>query len=192
MQATVEGQRLAEFLNTEDHRRPDRREQSHAADDELTSPASLTAWMRAHAILSVPEATDADLRRARRLRAALRDVVAATGSRTPIEALRAEARSLPLVLDLDGQGVPRLAPAHPGMRGALTGLLIDAIRLAEMGQWDRLKRCAADDCRWVFFDRSRPGTGRWCAHAACGNREKTRRYRRRRAKARGGASQKVT
>ena len=83
MRATIEGQRLADFLNTEDHRRPDRREPPYAPDDELTSPASLSRWMGAPSVGSVPDATAADLARARRLRATLRDVVAATGRQLP-------------------------------------------------------------------------------------------------------------
>jgi hypothetical protein len=32
---------------------------------------------------------------------------------------------------------------------------------------DRLKMCASEECRWVFYDRSKPGTGRRCASALC-------------------------
>ena len=48
------------------------------------------------------------------------------------------------------------------------------------GSWHRLRICAAPDCRWVFYDTSRSGAGRWCSMATCGNRDKTRRYRDRR------------
>jgi predicted RNA-binding Zn ribbon-like protein len=49
------------------------------------------------------------------------------------------------------------------------------------GGWSRLKLCSAEDCRWAFYDTSRNGGGRWCSMEACGNRNKTRAYRRRRA-----------
>jgi predicted RNA-binding Zn ribbon-like protein len=39
--------------------------------------------------------------------------------------------------------------------------------------------CASDECKRVFFDRSKPGTRRWCQSTLCGSREKTRTYRER-------------
>lgn len=45
------------------------------------------------------------------------------------------------------------------------------------GTLDRLKMCAAEECRRVFFDRSKPVTRRWCMSTLCGNRMKTRAYR---------------
>jgi predicted RNA-binding Zn ribbon-like protein len=44
---------------------------------------------------------------------------------------------------------------------------------------DRLKMCAAEECRRIFFDRSKPATRRWCMSTLCGNRSKTRNYRER-------------
>jgi predicted RNA-binding Zn ribbon-like protein len=70
-----------------------------------------------------------------------------------------------------------------GARGdALAGL---SAVVAEMydgsikGTLDRLKMCAAEECRRVFFDRSKPSTRRWCMPTLCGNRIKTRTYRER-------------
>ena len=36
------------------------------------------------------------------------------------------------------------------------------------GTLDRLKMCAAQECRRVFFDRSKPATRRWCMSTLCG------------------------
>jgi predicted RNA-binding Zn ribbon-like protein len=69
---------------------------------------------------------------------------------------------------------------------ALAGL---SVVVAEMydgsvrGTLDRLKMCAAEECRRVFFDRSKPATRRWCMSTLCGNRTKTRTYRERQRKA---------
>lgn len=49
------------------------------------------------------------------------------------------------------------------------------------GSLKRLKLCASPDCRWAFHDTSRSGAGRWCSMEVCGNRHKTRAYRRRQA-----------
>jgi predicted RNA-binding Zn ribbon-like protein len=65
----------------------------------------------------------------------------------------------------------------------LSGLgrvLVDLHHAAEIGNLDRLKMCASDECQWVFYDRSKPATRRWCSSTICGNREKTRAYRTRR------------
>ena len=48
------------------------------------------------------------------------------------------------------------------------------------GTWPRLKVCAADDCRWAFYDSSRNRGGNWCKMEICGNRMKNRSYRARR------------
>jgi predicted RNA-binding Zn ribbon-like protein len=49
------------------------------------------------------------------------------------------------------------------------------------GSWTRLKACRADDCKWAFIDTARNRTRIWCDMAVCGNREKARRFRSRRA-----------
>ena len=40
----------------------------------------------------------------------------------------------------------------------------------------RVKRCAAEDCRWLLLDTSRNQRRRWCDMTLCGNRAKNRRY----------------
>ena len=45
------------------------------------------------------------------------------------------------------------------------------------GRSDRLRICENPTCRWAFYDRSRPGTRRWCEMSSCGNRMKAARHR---------------
>jgi predicted RNA-binding Zn ribbon-like protein len=40
----------------------------------------------------------------------------------------------------------------------------------------RVRRCANSECLWLFIDRSKAGTRRWCDMSACGNRAKARRH----------------
>ncbi|MGH9209636.1 MAG: CGNR zinc finger domain-containing protein [Acidimicrobiales bacterium] len=63
--------------------------------------------------------------------------------------------------------------------GATLAVVLDTI---STGTWHRLKACP--DCRWVFYDRTRSGTKRWCLMNAagpngrgCGNIAKARRHR---------------
>ncbi|BBG00337.1 hypothetical protein PSA01_65350 [Pseudonocardia saturnea] len=88
-------------------------------------------------------------------------------------------------------------PGRPGGALSVTGTGVDAapdgaasdryaarILLAVhtavgIGRIRRLNLCANDDCRWAFWDASRPGTGRWCSMQVCGGQHKAREYRRR-------------
>jgi predicted RNA-binding Zn ribbon-like protein len=40
----------------------------------------------------------------------------------------------------------------------------------------RIRRCASEDCDWMFLDRSKRGNRRWCDMTVCGNRAKARRF----------------
>jgi predicted RNA-binding Zn ribbon-like protein len=73
-----------------------------------------------------------------------------------------------------------LQPLQGYRTGGLGAVLTELQCAAVTGRLDRLKMCASEECRWVFYDRSKPGTGRWCASALCGNRQKTRAYQLRR------------
>ncbi|HUG14755.1 MAG TPA: CGNR zinc finger domain-containing protein [Thermomicrobiales bacterium] len=46
-----------------------------------------------------------------------------------------------------------------------------------------LRACAADDCAVLFLDTTRNQSRRWCSRTGCGNRERVRKFRRRRAQA---------
>ncbi|MDX1575490.1 MAG: CGNR zinc finger domain-containing protein, partial [Kiloniellales bacterium] len=51
---------------------------------------------------------------------------------------------------------------------------VDLLTGPEVG---RLRECAGRDCHWLFLDRSKNGSRRWCAMANCGNAAKARRHR---------------
>ena len=44
------------------------------------------------------------------------------------------------------------------------------------GEVARLKECAGKDCTWLFIDKSKNQTRRWCDMKGCGNRAKWRRH----------------
>ncbi|GAC1432705.1 MAG: ABATE domain-containing protein [Terriglobales bacterium] len=39
-----------------------------------------------------------------------------------------------------------------------------------------VRRCASDDCAWLFLDKTKNHGRRWCEMRVCGNRDKARRY----------------
>jgi len=61
-------------------------------------------------------------------------------------------------------------------------ILRDALDLLRSDDLDRVGQCEDDRCGWLFVDKSRNRSRRWCAMEDCGNRAKARRhYRRARA-----------
>jgi predicted RNA-binding Zn ribbon-like protein len=48
--------------------------------------------------------------------------------------------------------------------------------LVVAGSNRRIRRCANEECLWMFIDESKSGTRRWCQMSACGNRAKARRH----------------
>jgi len=74
-------------------------------------------------------------------------------------------------------GRPRLEPEVSGAVGAIGRLVATLYSAMQAADWERLKLCSSDPCRWAFYDRSRNHSSRWCAMASCGNREKARRFR---------------
>ncbi|MEN8133421.1 MAG: CGNR zinc finger domain-containing protein [Pseudomonadota bacterium] len=54
-----------------------------------------------------------------------------------------------------------------------------AAQLLASDQTARIRMCAAEDCGWLFLDKSRNRKRRWCTMKTCGNRAKARAYYRR-------------
>jgi predicted RNA-binding Zn ribbon-like protein len=164
---------VEQFLNTVDERTFSRHGKNHVATDELTSPEALTAWLVAHD-LATPDAVlhARDLDTARTLRTALRNALLQA---EPAANLLA---GFALRLAPDRSGRLRLTAAS-GVAG-LDAIVETVATSVAASRWNRLKLCAAADCRWAFHDTSRSGGGRWCSMEVCGNRHKTRTYRQRR------------
>jgi predicted RNA-binding Zn ribbon-like protein len=174
-----------EFVNTLDLARfGEHAEKPEEERDELRSVEGLQAWLVERGLLTEREpVTEADRELAVTLRDALRGAAWANvreeDGRSPEAANRALGE-LPLLVRLGEDMRPHLVPGRGGVKGALGRILADAAVAASRGTWARLKICAAQDCRWAYYDHSKSRTGRWCSMQVCGNRHKTRRYRRKR------------
>ncbi|GHE85366.1 hypothetical protein GCM10017786_16700 [Amycolatopsis deserti] len=66
-------------------------------------------------------------------------------------------------------------PVH-GTRDLPAALALETWRLLQFEDLTRLRQCADGGCGWLFLDRSRNGSRRWCSSADCGNRERARRH----------------
>jgi len=151
--------------------------------EEVGTPAELARWLADHELLPDGARVSADdLVLAHDLRAGMRRAMTAHHDRTATEdpALTAAAATLPLALAFD-RPQPRLVPTGSPVERALGALLV-AVEAAETsGAWRRLKLCAAATCQYAFYDTSKNQSRTWCSMQVCGNRQKTRTYRRRQA-----------
>ncbi len=80
-----------------------------------------------------------------------------------------------LVYDKDGVGWS-LPPESDDLERPLWDIARSAADLLTSGDHDRIKECASTTCEWVFLDRSRNRSRRWCDMSDCGNRAKARRF----------------
>ena len=151
--------------------------------EELASPRALADWLEAHDLDPGPDPGEQDLARAIEFREALRELLLANHG----EPLRAEATSAldaaaaraTVELGVGADGQVSLTPASPGVDGLVAKVLAIAREAQIDGTWKRLKVCPEETCAWAFYDKSRNSSRTWCSMGVCGNRAKTRRYRRR-------------
>jgi predicted RNA-binding Zn ribbon-like protein len=119
---------------------------------------------------------EGQLERARRLRESLSALVLANNA-LPLREGAVEAfndAAARLRVGLDGSGRLRVAPGGD----AIDEIVEITLEAMIDGSWSRLKACR--HCSWSFWDKSPNRSGTWCSMQLCGNRSKTRSYRRRR------------
>jgi len=76
-------------------------------------------------------------------------------------------------------GVYRLEYDSNPPESILWRLAANASELLTSEDLTRVKRCASEECGWLFLDLSRNRSRRWCSMESCGNRMKARRHYRR-------------
>jgi predicted RNA-binding Zn ribbon-like protein len=164
---------VVDLLNTASD--PDRPE-------TLAEVDALRAYVKRNNVSGVGELSGADLTAVRTVRDHFAQVFAAPDARTAAElvnALVAKAGTTPQLTDHDGYDwhVHYFAPGasladHLAADGGMAlGFLIVA------GERERLRRCAAPDCRRAFIDLSRNRSRRYCSSRTCGNRLHVAAYR---------------
>ncbi|MDX6264965.1 MAG: hypothetical protein QOH84_6653 [Kribbellaceae bacterium] len=60
--------------------------------------------------------------------------------------------------------------------GLADELVLAAGRLVEREDLARLRECQDEGCGWLFLDRSKNGSRRWCSSGDCGNRARAKRH----------------
>ncbi|HKS47340.1 MAG TPA: ABATE domain-containing protein [Amycolatopsis sp.] len=156
-----------------------------ADHDMLVTPEDLETWFQ---VAELPPArgriTHEGLEAARELREAIHRLTRTrVDKRTPPRAAirtvntASQAGTPTSTLGLDGlTAIP--APSAP-LEAILSTIARDAIDLFSGPYAHRIRACLGHDCSLFFVDRSRPGSRRWCAMAACGEKASSAAYRRR-------------
>ena len=176
---------LYDFANSLDVRHFTHHGVQHVQSDALTDPRELAAWMSQRGLLAVgaritPAMFDAALQLRNSIRAYLAcDPVERRKNKDAIRSLNSALRAFPLVVEAWNDRDMTLGPARSDPLAGMSAIAAELYVGSVKGTLGRLKMCAAEECRRVFFDRSKPATRRWCMSTLCGNRMKTRTYRER-------------
>ncbi|WP_245905781.1 CGNR zinc finger domain-containing protein [Mycolicibacterium palauense] len=153
--------------------------------DRLADAAHARPWLVANGLLGPEDPLSReDLELVVDFREALRDMVDRSPqghgrARDPAVCERIGA-SVGARVEVTGDGEVRLAPLGEAVPARLLQMLLDIRDAQHDGSWRHLKACANEECRWVFYDRSRNHAGAWCEMATCGNQAKNREFRARR------------
>ena len=154
--------------------------------DDLQDARGLVRWLAAHRLAGAhARARETDVADARAVREALRELLRANNGIAVDETSAAAtldeaARRAGLTVRFE-RGAIRLVPGGRGVQGALGSVLAAAAEAMADGSWKRLKACRSDTCQWAFVDHARNHSRQWCSMSVCGNREKARLFRQRRA-----------
>jgi predicted RNA-binding Zn ribbon-like protein len=176
--------------------------------ERLVDYEQLLQFARQSALLSVRQAralarsttvaAAQALRAARELREALAAVLyAGAAGRTPpapaLRILEERWREASRHRELHWQPLAGSARARPRARWAWGSaanqaelpvwmLALAASQLLTSEDFERVRACGSETCRWLFLDTSKNHTRRWCKMKVCGNRMKARRFQARRAR----------
>ena len=158
-------------------------------EELLRDPAAARDWLLVSGLATPAiELDENDIEELVRFRRLVRALIEANMTGEQDRAANAElaalaaAHPVPVAVDRDGSVGIELDPVESV--DALIAQMIGIVLRAQIdGTWERLKICLADACRWAFFDSSKNRGGHWCSMEVCGNREKNRAYRERKASA---------
>jgi len=193
-----------DFANTVSWRR------SGSPIERLQTYADLASWGRQVGLMSQPEERRLNREAAAHQRRLLRTLATARSLREAIFAVfaRISEGGVPPNRDLRAlEAWIRTAVEHSKMvvrsgryrwepvAGAsrmddmLWRVALSADELLSSGAVRRIGQCSGRDCRWLWIDRTRNHSRRWCDMAVCGNRAKAHRHYRRRQAIEAGPSE---
>lgn len=166
---------LRSFVNTID---------LESGDDQIGTPEQLSEWLAERSLLAAAATIDSEAhRRALEFREAVRDLALANGASSldpaTTNTLNRVSAQAALSVAFGADGRAELQAVGDGLHEALGRLLSIMYTAMVDGTFSRLKGCANDTCRWLFYDQSKNRSKKWCDMQACGNVINARAYRRR-------------
>jgi predicted RNA-binding Zn ribbon-like protein len=166
-------ERLIGFVNTNE---------PQLSQDLLRDPTETRRWLLAEGF-EVGKLNRDDWAAIIGFREGVRAAAAAHhGSADAVAGLRQAIDRLGFTVRADADAHLEVASTTPSGR-ALAPLVGGLMAAQADGSWTRVKACARDSCRWLFYDTTRNRSRTWCTNTTCGSREKAKRaYRRQLAK----------
>ena len=171
-------ERLIGFVNTNE---------PQLEQDQLRGPEETRGWLAAHG-LEARELGRDDWAATIAFREGVRAAAAANnGYGVDADAVAALSRAIDrLGFTVRATADANLEVASTTPAGRALVPLVGALLTAQAdGTWTRVKACARDSCRWLFYDTTRNHSRTWCTSTTCGSREKARRAYRRQLQRRG-------
>jgi predicted RNA-binding Zn ribbon-like protein len=169
-------ERLIGFVNTNE---------PQESQDQLRGPAETRSWLVAEGF-EVGELSHDDWVAMISFREGIRAAAAANNgygvNADAVTGLRRAINQLGFTVRVGPDASLEVASTSPA--GRALAPLVGALMAAQAdGSWPRVKACARDSCRWLFYDTTRNRSRTWCTNSTCGSREKAKRaYRRQLAK----------
>jgi predicted RNA-binding Zn ribbon-like protein len=169
-------ERLIGFVNTNE---------PQISQDQLRGPEQTRSWLVAEGF-EVGELNRDDWAAIIAFREGVRAAAAANNgygvNADAVAALRGAIDRLGFTVRATADASLEVASTTPA--GRALAPLVGALMAAQAdGSWARVKACARDSCRWLFYDTTRNRSRTWCTSSTCGSREKAKRaYRRQLAK----------
>jgi predicted RNA-binding Zn ribbon-like protein len=167
-------ERLIGFVNTNE---------PQASRDQLRGPEETRSWLLAEGFEARKLDHD-DWEAMIAFREGVRAAAAANNGydlhADAVAALRQAVDRLGFTVRVGADASLEVASTSPA--GRALSPLVGALMAAQAdGSWARVKACARDSCRWLFYDTTRNRSRTWCTNSTCGSREKAKRaYRRQR------------
>jgi predicted RNA-binding Zn ribbon-like protein len=153
------------------------------SEDQLRGPEETRSWLLANGF-EVGQLGHGDWEAMIAFREGVRAAAAANNGygidADAVAALRQAIERLGFTVRVGTHANLEVASTTPA--GRALAPMVDALMAAQAdGSWARVKACARDSCRWLFYDTTRNRSRTWCTSTTCGSREKAKRaYRRQR------------
>ena len=195
----IGGDPSIDFVNTVDDRLAESPSDRLASYDDLLDWSEQAGLVRSEVLTSLREAASESeqaaeraLRRSRSFRERLYRILTATAAGSPpgtkdLDGITTLARKAAARTRLDRRddGFAWILDEAKGyeLDWPLWELARAAVSLLTSESLKHVRQCADETCGWMFIDRSRNHSRRWCAMSSCGNRAKARRnYARQKAR----------